>query len=35
MEGLYYGTHEPPSFSDVLERIHASAALLDVGETDC
>lgn len=28
MEGLYYGTDEPPSFDDVLERVHAHAPLL-------
>jgi len=30
MDGLYYGSDEPPSFSDVLVRVHASADLLDL-----
>lgn len=30
MESLYYGSENPPSFNDVLERVHASAELLDV-----
>lgn len=29
MQGLYYGKDPAPSFDDVLERIHESAALLD------
>ncbi|MFT4288193.1 nucleotidyl transferase AbiEii/AbiGii toxin family protein [Nocardioides sp.] len=30
MEGLYYGTDEPPTFDEVLERVHAHSALLAV-----
>jgi hypothetical protein len=30
MRDLYYGTTTPPSFDDVLERVRASAALLDI-----
>ena len=30
MEGLYYGTDEPPAFNEVLERVHAHSALLAV-----
>lgn len=30
MDGLYYGTDEPPSFDDVLARVHACAALLEI-----
>ena len=30
MEGLYYGTDEPPAFNEVLERVHAQSALLAV-----
>lgn len=31
MDGLYYGTDTPPSFDEVLERIHANSALLTTG----
>jgi hypothetical protein len=29
MNDLYYGASAPPSFTDVLERVHSSAHLLD------
>lgn len=28
--GLYYGTDEPPTFNEVLERVHVNASLLDI-----
>lgn len=31
MDGLYYGTDTPPTFDEVLERIHANSALLTTG----
>ncbi len=31
MRDLYYGTDQPPTFDDVLARVHADAGLLDVG----
>ena len=30
MRDLYYGTNEPPTFDEVLDRVHASRALLDI-----
>lgn len=30
MRDLYYGTEEPPSFDDVLERVQVSRELLDI-----
>jgi hypothetical protein len=30
MRDLYYGTDEPPTFDEVLDRVHASRALLDI-----
>lgn len=30
MDGLYYGTETPPTFDDVLQRVHANSALLTV-----
>lgn len=30
MAGLYYGTDEPPTFTQTLERVHAHAALLNI-----
>jgi hypothetical protein len=33
METLYYGALPGPTFDEVLERIHASADLLDVSPT--
>jgi len=29
MSGLYYGTEDPPSFEDVLDRVHTNRELLD------
>ncbi len=29
MDGLYYGTEDPPSFQDVLDRVHEHQGLLD------
>jgi hypothetical protein len=33
MRDLYYGTDEPPTFDDVLERVQASRELLDIKAT--
>ncbi len=30
MRDLYYGTDEPPTFDEVLDRVHARRALLDI-----
>ena len=30
MRDLYYGTDEPPTFDEVLDRVHTSRALLDI-----
>lgn len=34
MDGLYYGTDEPPSFDDVLTRVHGYADLLEIEPFD-
>lgn len=30
MDGLYYGSDDPPTFKDVLDRVHANRKLLDI-----